>query len=352
MFTPILASLILAQTPVTPPPAAPTLAFRDGFFLISDASGTTKVNSRVWGKARPTEFSLKAGSATVNWLNRAMVVKATPKSKSVTYRFSDFPTNPAFFSEEEVDNLNSQVVLKSRTKEVSALSGWEVQGSNLFVLLRWEDRGGNPWAEGLFTADLSKTPIKFRPLAGGSKVFSIAETSIDDQLVTSGSSLTFVAEKDGDYGVAAFDSGNTVFNFNPHWTQKPIITGWNSSRTSVGFIEPTRYKSNVIGFVGVTPNSRVNLAESRDAVSYPGDTFDILMITRPDSVILRTADSGLELRLPATVGVRNVAQGVLVWLPKTNPTTAALYTKTSLRSISKWSAAPAKTPPKRKTRTR
>ena len=350
MLTPILASLMLAQTTVAPPTPAPTLAFRDGFFLITDASGTTKVNSRIWGKTRPTEFSLKSGAASVTWSNRALVVRSSAKAKPVTYRFSDFPTNPTYFTDDQLETLSSQVVLKSRTKEVSALSGWEVVGSNLFVLLRWEDRAGNPWAEGLFTADVSKVPIKFRPVAGGAKVFSLAETSIDDQLVSSGSSLVFVAEKDGDYGIASFDAGNTVFNFNPHWTQKPVITGWNPSRTNVGFVEKTRYNSNVIGHVGIAPNSRVNLAESRDPLSFPGDFFDIVMITRPDSVILRTAESGLELKLPSTVGVRNVAQGVLVWLPKTNPTTAALYTKTSLRAISKWAAVPAKTRAKKKTR--
>lgn len=346
-MTSVLASLILTQTPLpVPAAAAPTMTFAGGFFNITDSTGKTKVNTKHWAKPHPTTFELKTGKAVLKWDWKGFTVAA---GKTVrTTRLIELPVSARFFSPEQIALVGTQIAAGEWKKEVTGLSGWEQIGSILYLVPRWESKAKKTWLEMLIKVDLSKASPWFEVI-GEMEGRSKANAVIEDRLFKSENFLAMVSEKEGDWGVSLWPIGGATGEFKPIGIH-PRLFDINDDGSVLRFIETTSYGTYLAGAATLPAGNRADLAESRDPLFFPGDTPDIVQINAKSGVVLRNTESGLELRLPANVGVRNVAPGVLVWVPRESPTQAVLYSKSGLRAIARWKATPAAkpTPPARR----
>ena len=334
MWSSLLASLMLTQTP----PAPPVVAYGGGYFMITDASGTTKVNTKQWAKLHVTTFDMKVGKAVMKWDWKGFTVTVGKKVR--TSRLAELPISEKFFSQEQIEAMND-IGLK---REVTGLSGWEQIGDVLYMVPRWEDKDKSTWLEMMIKIDLKSASPWYVPLGvleGNSKANSVVE----DRVFKTGNGLGIVSEKDGDWGLATWPlrGGNSEFHA---IGTSPRAFDVNTDGTVLRFIEKTSYGTNLAGMAALPAGTRTDFAETRDPIFFPGDTTDIVQINASTGVVLRNTDSGLELRLPANVGVRNVAPGVLVWVPRESPTQAVLYSKSGLRALARWKAGAAAPKPK------
>lgn len=352
MWSAFLLSSVLAQGATSQPAVAPSSAqpasappsitVRDGFVLITDASGTSRVNTRLWPQPRPTGFTLESGSRSVRWTERGAVIQTGRQTRAT--RFVDSPTSPRFFSADEIQQFQARLSEKELTREAAHLSGWEQIGSDLFLLVRWIDRAKKPWLEKLVRLDLSRPDSWFEAVAVHAGL-SNAQGDVDDVLVNWAGRPAVVAELDGEWGLSTFPGNAIRSNFISigRWPRQVEFPEPGLLR----FVERTPYGTQLAGIFR-TSSGRVNLAESRGTIVFPGDPSDIVQITDNRNVVLRNTSSGLELRLPLDVGVRNLSQGVVVWTPRRDPRSAVLYQKAALRAIARWSATPPSTAPARR----
>lgn len=335
----LLVASILAQTPTAPAAPAVRLDFRDGFFLVTDAGGTARVNTRSWARPRETQLEIKEGNKTVSWSWKGLKVQVGRTTRES--RLIDLPTSPRFFTAEQIASVTERLAKKEVRREVAGLSGWERQGDVLYLLPRWETAEKKGWLEMLIRVDLSAASPWFETVAVWQGVSAISAPILDQLFATPGG-LASVTEVGGVWGASVWRQGETTSAFQeigrfPRWFD---VT---PDGTTVRFVETTNYGTRLAGMASLQTGQRTNLGESRDMIQFPGELTDMLQIITPSQVVLRNAESGLELRLPTNVGVRNINQGVLVWTPRDAPSQAVLYSKSGLRAITRW-AAPARAP--------
>jgi len=347
MLTSLIATVVLAQNPAAPAPRTPRLEFAGGVFVITDATGVTRVNPKATPAVAARAFEIKVGTKSIAWGEKGLTVTVGQRSR--TTRFSDLPVSPRFFYAEDLAQVNERMASKEITKEASGLSGWEQVGDIVYLLPRWNDARKAAWLEMLVKVDMSQPNPWFETLAVW-KGLTPATLAVEDQLVPAPGGLRSVTNLDGGWGVTTWqesDPGTTMYQ---EFGRFPRTFAWNANFSELRFVERTNYGTQLAGRVDIATQTRANLSEGRDPILFPGETSEILQTNTPRQVVLRNADSGLELRLPTNVGTRNVAPGVLVWTPRENPTQAVLYSKINLRAIARWPApAPTTTPPPART---
>ncbi len=338
MFQSLLASLILTQAPATPP----VIALNGGFFVITEGTVVTKVNTKQWAKPRETAFALKDRKSTLSWDAKGLTVKTGTQVR--TTKFADLPTLAKFFTPDEIQSYRSQLASKEVKADAVALSGWERVGEILYLVPRWETKAKKTWLEMIVRVDLNKPSPWIEPMAVVDG-FSTAKLAVEDHLIRTPGGVGMVAERDGEWGFSFWGMKDPATTFRAIG-QFPRLFDVNADGTVLRFIEKTSYGTQLAGMAKLPTGERSDLAENRDPMHFPGDTAEIVQISSPKSVTLRNTESGLELKLPASVGVRNVPPGVLVWVPRENPTQAVLYSRAGLRAIARWSKPTTKpTPP-------
>ena len=311
-----LAALILA----------PTITFSNGSFAIVEGTETTKVAIKSPARQVVNSFTFKSGAAAYKWDAKGLSVTVNGKTRST--KFTDLPTSPRFFSEDEIAGRTGH------DRSAAGLSGWEVVKDNLFLVPRWESKDKRTWLEMLVKIDLKQASPWFEtvtPLEGSSKPYS----AVEDRVFQVGANLCLVSEDAGEWGLSTWPLAGGVPEFKALGEGTPVADR-TTDGTLLRFIETTTYGTRIAGVVRLPSAERLNFAETRDPIFFPGESADIVQINSASGVVLRNTESGLELKLPAGVGVRNVSPGVLVWTPREAPSQAVLYSKSGLRAISRW----------------
>ncbi len=348
MLTSIIAAAVLSQSPAVPTPRTPKLEFASGVFVITDSTGVTRVNPKPTPTIAARAFQIKSGNKSIAWSEKGLTVTVGQRTRST--RFSDLPVSPRFFSSEALAEVNALLAKKEIAKEASGLSGWEQVGDIVYLLPRWNNPRKAAWLEMLVKVDMAQPVPWFETLAVW-KGLTTSSLTVEDLLAPAPGGLRSVSDLEGGWGVTTWieaEPGETTYQ---EFGRYPRSFAWNSDFTELRFVERTSYGTQLAGRVDLLTQNRANLSEGRDPILFPGETSDILQTNTTRQVVLRNADSGLELRLPLNVGTRNVAPGVLVWTPRDKPTQAVLYSKVGLRAIARWPApAPTKPPPARATR--
>ncbi|MBL8060316.1 MAG: hypothetical protein JNK63_06330 [Chthonomonas sp.] len=305
---------------------APTISFGNGIFSIVDGKETIKVAIKPGARQITNSFSLKSGNASYKWDTKGLSVTAAGKTRST--KFAELPTSPRFFSAEEI------AARTSHDRNAIGLSGWEVVDDKLYLVPRWEGKDKRTWLEMLVKIDLKQASPWFETvtqLEGTSKAYS----AVEDRVFRAAGALCLVSESAREWGISLWPLAGGVPEFKPLGEGTPVV-----DRTTDGsflrFIESTTYGTRIAGVVQLPSFERLNFAETRDPIFYPGESADIVQINSTNGVVLRNTESGLELKLPTGVGVKNVKAGVLVWTPREAPTQAVLYSKSGLRAVTRW----------------
>lgn len=305
---------------------APTITYGNGAFSISEGKEITKVAIKQPAKHVINAFSMKSEGAVLKWDAKGLSVTAGGKTRSTL--FAELPTSPRFFSPEEISNHSS------KNRSAVGLSGWEQIGKSLYVVPRWAGADKKTWLEMLVKFDLGQPVPWFEtitPLDGTSRAYS----PVEDRVFRSGDWLGLVSERAGEWGVSLWPVGGGVSEFRAVGEGSSVVD-LTPDGALLRFIETTNYGTRIAGTVSLPDAERSNVAETRDPIFFPGDSADIVQINTDSGVVLRSTESGLELKLPSGVGVRNIAPGVLVWTPRDAPSQAVLYSKSGLRAITRW----------------
>lgn len=331
----IAATVLLAQTQPN------TLTFKDGVFTVQAASGPQQVSTLPGFRAMNTSTGRlwqPIGNRVVTFDQNGLGIRQNNRASHST--LPNIAVSTKIMTQAEADEVNRAVAEETRTLDVAALSGWELVGTDLYLLCRWEDNGGNPWLEALVKVDAAANP-PVSTLIGKFKGLSTAQGRVNDRLVLREGRL-YVPTLDQDafslahYNLQSGEFGHTVL------TEGGRLPGdaklLENSRYGVTFTKTTTGTILVGRFSVDQPGHLVN-TEIRGSVL---DAFQPAMLVhlRQNRKVVHNLLTGAELEIPRNSGLEPTPEGVLLWAPAQNPAQAALYTYGNFRTITRWTKTP------------
>lgn len=332
-----LASLA-AQTPKV------TLAYFQEHFIIRDGAFNESAPLKLPAQTPKLSTLFRRNSTFVVWDERGLTVRVGPKVKST--KLADIALSPKAFSRSEILFTESEIKKGRRSREVSGLSGAVRVGTRVYMLVRWEDQSGKPWAEALVQVDLTDRFPEPKFLARP-PVMSMADQPIDTQLFILDGQISYVARGGGKWGLnqlnlkddrLSFDElGGALESYVP---LEPVAKKVQPPSNSGYFVERTSYGTTVAGRVDLRRRERKTLAEGRmkmrflDALEPP-----CLVQSTSNSATIRNAETGAEFDLPVPCSARRTSRGIVVWTPIDDPKKAWLYDPVRWQGLTWWNSS-------------
>lgn len=330
----MLAHFLIASATLQTPQTVQIDLKRDAF-VVTGPSGPETVPLRQTPKVAQDKFALKDGDHWVVWDQRGLTVRVGTHAK--TTRLPDVATSLKANTREQIAETIDKIQRGERTREAAALSGFELVGEQLYLLVRWEEKGGAPWMECVVRVDLatkSNAPV----FVGRMPAVSKASGPVADELFLTGGKLATIAVDGPQWGLAFWDVAESFGRF--------VGIGSGLARHSVQpdgasvlFVEDTGYRTQLGGVAQLPSGERRNLVESAGRVSFVSAKPIVARIDDDLGVALRFAGSGLEQRFAKGTEARACGYGLLVWSPKEAPLRAALFPGSDWIPSARWSPA-------------
>ncbi len=313
----------------------PKLTFQGGAFVVNGASGPEKV---LLSTARPaTGLDRSRGRLTLTLEKKTVTFDArgltfAVKGTNYTNRLQAVPVSGKIATKESNEALIRAVKDGSRKLEVSALSGWAVQGKELFLLVRWDDKSGKPWLEALVKVDMG-SPRPKPDLVGKFDGLSYARGVVDDVLRIKDGTLWFLAGKEDSFGVASMktDGSDAVHKrMGDPVAKAELLPGDSTAWT----LTPSAYGTSILGFATLDKNEYHLVAEVRGQMRsiVPPCLAEYRSANGEEVVSLRT---GALTSMDANAEWRATSSGLLCWWPAKAPTKAVLYDD-DFRKLATW----------------
>lgn len=346
-----LAALLTTLTPLqsaTPAPSAnPAIAYKEGVFTLTGAGGPTTVS--VKPGFQPMNMTtgqlwLPVGNVVVTFDAEGLGIRRN-NQKSVS-TLSSVPKSPKALDQAARDQAVRGVDTGDRTFEVNAVSGFEVVGDKVYLLLRWETkRDAQPWLEALMVMDMAQ-PTPSASLVGLYDGYTMAKGRVNDKLVLHEGKLVVSTIKDGKLGIGEYDPATDRFRH----------TFLDAQVNETKLMEDSRFgltitRSNagtfLLGLFDLQSSNHVYRAEIRGAIlgSYRPSIVSYL---RRERRVLLNLMTGAELDLERDTGVESTSMGLMVWSPAATPKSATLYHFGSFRPVARWTSTPAAATPARR----
>lgn len=331
MFGSLLLGAVLGQA------TAPQITLKDGTFVVKDAVAISTISVDGPPRALNTKdgrWWLEIGPRVFTFDENGLGIRQG-KFKSYS-RLNAIATTPKLFDQAKLDEINREVAEGRRSLDVTSLSGYEVVGDRLYVLLRWETNENIPWLEAIVQFDLTaKTPQA--QLVGRFQGLSTAKGRVDDRLGQHADSLVAITQVPDGAGVATWDHAQAKADFKmiaPRILDAKVIEG-----STYGFtVTRTRQASFQIGLIDITRSNFRRVFEFRGSI-VGVESPCLLRISRNGVQSLVNLATGAEMPVPRNAGMRGTVQGVLLWTPASQPTLAQLYSTESFSLVSGWAAA-------------
>ncbi len=315
----------------------------DGWNFVATGSNWTErvpVSTATLPPAKTFEFS--DGELSIKFDGKQMTITLGKYTRST--RFPDIPTSPRLFSKEQIRDAIQGIEAGSRAREVSALSGYELLGDQMYLLLRWDDEDRKPIFEALVSIDLAEAIPWFKVVDKMPGV-STATGSISDELLVVNGRLATVAKNSEKWGLATWDLDKKYTRFYPIGSGLMRYSIPSQAPSKLLFVERTSYGSWLAGRVDLATNEREDLAEDRDKVSFVATDPTVLRFDSEQGCRIRYLASGLESSFPAWTAARDTPHGLITWYPSTKPTTATWYAKGTWTPVARWTQPPPAKPP-------
>lgn len=335
-----MIAFLALSTQIASPTAEITLS--DGRFEVKDAAISASVPLRT----EPTPLDRAGGRLTIAYEGRVITFDKDGlgiKERN-TQSYSRLPfvaTSGELFTDDEIAD-NKQLISQARRKaEVSALSGYELVGSDLYLLLRWDDSDGAPWLEALLRLPLAEARPAAK-LVGRMPGISFARSLVDDRLVQRGGLLATLTNHGDAWGLASHDPKSGEMSF--VGLGQPVGTAAFTHGNDRAVAQTrTRYGTTLVGLADLQSGSFRYSAEIRGA----GGTFvppRYYRYARGTSIVLMNLESGAETLVPGQSRQESTPLGLLVWSPSDKPATATLLHSENFRRLASWPPPPAAPP--------
>lgn len=310
-----------------------SLSLKDGQWVTGDAKGTTSVPVNPPVPKPATVFSMKIDKTWVVFDERGLTVRNPKGAKSST--FSEIPTSPKVLPRAGIQDVITRVNKGEISKNASGVSGWELVDDNLYIVLRWNEKAGDPWLEALFKLDTSN-PKELKPVfLARLNGITQARNAVVDELHMVGEKLVSVVTNSGGWGLATWDL-QQAFGRYQQLGEGIGRHSLRSDKNTLLYTETLSYGAERAGTIDLETLKRTDLFEARGTikfVQYPGV---VLAVTRGDKVALHVADSGLEAEYPADCAYASTAHGIVVWTPRAKPDNAWLLDPATLKARATW----------------
>lgn len=332
----LLAILLTQATPSTALPV--DLSYKSGVFTAKGPNWTETVAIAPKEAAQPKKFDFVDGDFRIFWDGNQMTVRLGKYQRST--KFVDIPTSPRLFSKEQITDAIRAVDKGELTLEASSLAGHELIGEDLYLLMRWNRADKTPGFEALVRINMTEKTPWFKvmgKLPGTSRATGV----VADELFMEGKRLAAVAEQgEGKWGLATWDLDESYMRFYP--------LGQNLFRYSIPgkapeklmFVERSTYGTYLGGEIDLAEKERVDLAESRDKISFVSSDPVVVRFDSTEQCRIRFINSSLERTFAPWTAARMTKRGLLTWLPSASPTQAAFFYPDNWTLQGKWFANP------------
>lgn len=315
-----------------------TITYKDGIFTLTGAEGAVKVSTLpglVPMNTSTGRLWLPVNGKVVTFDSKGLGIRANNRASHTT--FPSVPTSSKLVTKDQADEINREVANETRSLDVSALSGWELVGNKVYLLLRWDTKTDKkPWMEVLVELDMGvKTPTT--RAIGMFKGFSTAQGRVNDRLVSLQGKLAVATVENNTLGIALFDPSNETFTYQETASAPTNLLDAKlvqNSRYGMTFSKTAAGKILVGTFSTEEPGHRL-AAEIEGPIV---DAFQpcVLVHLRQNQKIVTDLLTGTELAVPRDCGLQPTNKGLLLWTPTQKPTSAALYTFGAFRTLARW----------------
>ena len=312
-----------------------SLTFSGDAFSIKTGAERFTVPVSDAGPKPARVFDFRDKTARVYWDGKKLTVR-----KGTYVRSTDFPdlsTAPRLFSKEQIQDTVARIESGDRSRAVSAITGHELIGEKLYLLLRWNSVTQGPVFEALISFDLAQ-PKPWFAVHYKMPGVSLADRKavVADELFRQDNRLVTVARQDGRWGLATWDLEQEFVRFFPLGSGIARYSIPDQNIQRLYFIERTNYNSWLAGQVVLGTQERTNIAESTEKVSFISADPPIVRIDSTDRCRIRWVDTGLEREFKAWTAAKFTKAGLLTWYPARQPSTASLFATGTWKSIADW----------------
>lgn len=317
------------------------LTLADGVASWVHDGKTDKVSYVPPAPKRADRVVFRKDETFVVWDARGLSVRHG--KRVVTTRLPEISLTPKLFSKDEILATREKIAAGSRSQEASALSGAKRLGSDVYLLVRWDDKTGTPWLEALVRVNLEKKDSK-PELVGKFDGISTARLPIDDRLMLSGDTLTTIVRTGATWGVARYAPQAEEFSMDVLGTG--LVDYRLPKAGRIIALEQTSYSTSVVASVDlVNLTRRILLDSSGEVKLVDGEEPALAVVARARKRQLQNLESGIVLGLAPDESVVRAFGGVLIFRPADKPAEAKLLTLERFEPIAQWKKDAKPAPP-------
>ncbi len=215
--------------------------FQQDHFVIT-STATKKLVGDVSIVSTPPKQSygvgFSAGHVKMTWDQRGLTIKSIGKPYRTEFR--DVPTSPRLRPRKDIRLTLVQAHTQGRKLTASALSGWQEQGSDVYLLVRWQDKPGYAWLEALERIDLGQSIPRPETLAILPGV-SFSAKAVDSNLLRIGQDLVAYVHSGTTWGRWSFNTATQKSSYLKLGENPKYINGLKNGEVQA--IEKTPYGS-------------------------------------------------------------------------------------------------------------
>jgi hypothetical protein len=312
--------------------AQPQITFSGGEFTIKDGAETFTVPlsaAQPPPKLSGDRLNIRIGDTLITFDQRGLGIQYRAKGG-----FTHLPyiaTSPNLFDTDEINRIKGLIALNVRFANVSALSGFELVGERLHLLMRWEEKSGAPWLEALVDVDTSGDTPKVNVLARFDG-FSFATNKAADELYSRGTQLIVPIKSTRGVGLGIYDTGDKSSR---SLDLGPLVDACTPLGNRFYTVSQTTHGMTAIGLLDPKAERWRPLYETRGKV-VPTSLTGALRIREQSTDLLYAATSGARLDIGTDSAVAQTPYGVLVWSPADKPTQAELREADTWLVLAEW----------------
>jgi hypothetical protein len=313
----------------------PQLSYADGAFEIKDGQSTLTVPlsaSLPPLDIRGERLNIRIEETLITFDQRGLGIQYGGKGGFTTLGY--MPTNPNVFSADQIKENAELIASGSRSARVSALSGFEVVKDTLYLLLRWDDKNGEPWLEVLAAVDTSGDAPKVNAI-GMFDGKSFARGGVSDELYSFGDTVYSPMLAGDGLWIGSYDT------FNMRLLYRKVAERVDAChRFGERFYTVTRtpWGAKSVGVLDPAAERFRTVIETRGDV-LPSPLTSALVVQEGGERSLFAFGSGAKLALSADAAFAQTPYGVLVWSPKDSPKEAALREPDGWTIVAEWKSS-------------
>ena len=310
----------------------PDLSFADGLFTIRDGGDT--VNVPLSAAASPLEISadrlsMEVSGTLITFDQRGLGIQYGERGGFTGLGY--MPTTPKLFTREQILRNAELIDSGERQAKVSSVSGFEIVGDTVYLLMRWDDKRGDPWLETLVYIDSSGEAPKVN-LVGRFVGFTFAKGVVSDELHGTGGRLYAVTRSESGFGIGDYSPADQKVDYR-------IVPGVVDTITLFGdrFLteRTTVYGTTLVGVLDPLTLAHRTVLETRGEVVVSG-LISSLQIKEDGVSSFVALGSGAKIEVESGCAYADTQFGVLKWYPADAPEKAELLETGGWTRVASW----------------